>query len=249
MSTGRPPVVLVAGGIGDAYGMTRIANRLADKFIVMTAERRQSGTGMYAGLEEHANDLLALVCRISDQALFVGHSYGATIALCAAALKPDVCMGQVLVEPTLLTLLDNNDPERSRLTQFYQSVMEQLEDENAASAIADFVDETLGAGTWVSIPGERQATLVEARATYLAMLRSTIFDEVSREHLLKVSAKTLVLVGEQSVKGLRQIARRVARSLDNAQLEVVSGVGHGMFRSGPPWVLSRIATFLRSCSS
>jgi pimeloyl-ACP methyl ester carboxylesterase len=247
----RAPVVLVAGGIGDEYGMRRLQQFLSLSFYAVTIERRQSTNAVQISLEQHAQDLCRAIGLIGRQVYLVGHSYGATIAIAAAALCPHFCAGTVLIEPPLLTVLPPDDPERQRIATFYHSILSDLAAGKEEQAIETFVDESLGTGTWSDIPDDRRKTLLSATATYASMLQSTVADEVPSEVLAQMSARTLILVGESSDKAFKRVAARLAEILPNVQIEIVGGVGHGIFRFGPPSVLSQIADFLRSnnCSN
>ena len=98
-----PRVVLVHGVLDSSTSFEAVAAELAD-LSVMAYDRRGWGGSRHVtradSLAEHADDLLAVIGHAP--ATVVAHSFGGTVALLAAARRPDVVASLGLFEPTVM---------------------------------------------------------------------------------------------------------------------------------------------------
>ena len=98
-----PPLVLVHGGFSDHVTNWQEARPwLADRFSVWAVARRGRGdSSATAGhtVEDEASDVAAVLRRVGEPAFLLGHSYGALVALRAAARQPASVRKLVLYEP------------------------------------------------------------------------------------------------------------------------------------------------------
>ena len=89
------PLLLIVGGGGDCGYYTALADHLADRFTVLTYDRRGnsrstlSGPAQAMSVSQQGDDALAVLgaCGLSSAVVF-GNSGGATIALDLAARHP-----------------------------------------------------------------------------------------------------------------------------------------------------------------
>ena len=97
-----PPLVLVHGGFSDHKTNWEFVKPLFEKqFTVYAIARRGRGeTDATEGhsLEDESRDVVALIQSIGEPVFLLGHSYGAQIALAAAAKVPDRVRKLVLYE-------------------------------------------------------------------------------------------------------------------------------------------------------
>lgn len=107
-----PVLLLICGGIYDAAGYAGLAGLLADRYTVVTYDRRGNSRSPIAGpperqrVETHADDASRLLAEVADgPALVFGNSSGAQIGLELAARHPGQVRALVAHEPPLLTLL------------------------------------------------------------------------------------------------------------------------------------------------
>ncbi|MEV3925976.1 alpha/beta hydrolase [Actinomadura coerulea] len=107
-----PVLLLICGGIYDAAGYAGLADLLADRYTVVTYDRRGNSRSPIDGpperqrVETHADDASRLLAEVADGPAHVfGNSSGAQIGLELAARHPGQVRALVAHEPPLLTLL------------------------------------------------------------------------------------------------------------------------------------------------
>ena len=96
-----PPIVLVHGVAADGGTFRLLEQLLADRFTVVTVDRRGrcgSGDCDPYSLEAEFDDLVGVVEALSEPVIVFGHSFGANIAL-GAALRCSRIEKLVLYEP------------------------------------------------------------------------------------------------------------------------------------------------------
>ena len=114
-----PAVLLIPGATGDAGHFTRTAERLSDRFTVITYDRRGNSRSAAsadvpdaATMAAQADDAAALIraCGFCEAVVF-GTSGGAEVALELLARHPGVVRGAIIHEPPLIALLPPSDPD------------------------------------------------------------------------------------------------------------------------------------------
>ncbi|GAA0568875.1 alpha/beta fold hydrolase [Actinomadura livida] len=108
-----PALLLICGGIYDAAGYAGLAEQLADRYTVVTYDRRGNSRSPLAGppepqrIDVHADDASRLLAEVADGPAFVfGNSSGAQIGLDLAARYPERVRALIAHEPPLLRMLD-----------------------------------------------------------------------------------------------------------------------------------------------
>ncbi|HEU4946345.1 MAG TPA: alpha/beta hydrolase [Kribbella sp.] len=142
-----PVLLLICGGIYDAIGYAPLADALADRYTVVTYDRRGNsrstleGPREYQSIAVHADDahrVLAAVGVSGDERAYVfGNSSGAIIGLELAARHREQVHTLVAHEPPIFDLLPNRDYWRTVI----QDVVEKFATAGAGPAI-----EALNAG-------------------------------------------------------------------------------------------------------
>jgi pimeloyl-ACP methyl ester carboxylesterase len=98
-----PPLVLVHGSFSDfRTNWERVKPLLAERFTVYAIARRGRGATDATsghGVEDESRDVVALIEAVLEPVFLLGHSYGAQVALAAAARVPDRVRKLVLYEP------------------------------------------------------------------------------------------------------------------------------------------------------
>ncbi len=120
-----PLLLLICGGVYDAYGYAGLAERLADRYTVVTYDRRGNSRSPLDGppapqrIGTHADDAYRILVAVggpdSDPAYVFGNSSGAIIGLELAARHPERVRVLVGHEPPLFDLLPDRDRWRTMI--------------------------------------------------------------------------------------------------------------------------------------
>ncbi|MEU6726972.1 alpha/beta hydrolase [Nonomuraea wenchangensis] len=135
-----PILLLICGGMYDAAGFAALATTLADRYTVVTYDRRGNSRSPLDGppepqsVEVHADDAARLLTAVGvtpeEPALVFGNSSGAVIGLELAARRPELVRALVAHEPPLFELL----PERDRWRALFQDVEDAFHKEGPGAA-------------------------------------------------------------------------------------------------------------------
>ncbi|GAA4572702.1 alpha/beta fold hydrolase [Planotetraspora kaengkrachanensis] len=135
-----PVLLLICGGVYDAAGYAGLADRLADRYTVVTYDRRGNsrspldGQREHQSIEVHGDDahrvLDAVGVTEGDPAYVFGNSSGAMIGLELAARHPGQVRVLVAHEPPLFDLL----PDRDHWRAVIRDVEDAFVKEGAAAA-------------------------------------------------------------------------------------------------------------------
>ncbi len=115
-----PSLLLIHGAMEDAGFYSSAAEILADKFKVITYDRRcnsrSSGDrGRDMSVAQQARDTATIIEKIArGRAIVVGRSGGAVIGLELAAIRPELIDSLIVHEPPVIELLGENEARRWR---------------------------------------------------------------------------------------------------------------------------------------
>jgi pimeloyl-ACP methyl ester carboxylesterase len=150
-----PVLLLICGGVYDAAGYAGLAQQLADRYTVVTYDRRGNSRSPLDGPQEHqsievhgddAHRVLAAVgVTAGEPARVFGNSSGAMIGLELAARHPEQVRTVVAHEPPIFELLPDRD--------HWRAVMRDVEDTFAATG-AEPAGEILNAALQMSGGGQ-----------------------------------------------------------------------------------------------
>jgi pimeloyl-ACP methyl ester carboxylesterase len=122
-----PVLLLICGGIYDAAGYAGLANQLADRYTVVTYDRRGNSRSPLDGpperqrIEVHADDAHRILTAVgvtgNEPADVFGNSSGAVIGLELAARHPEQVRTLVAHEPPVFGLLPDSEHWRSVIRQ------------------------------------------------------------------------------------------------------------------------------------
>ena len=165
-----PLVVLVHSSVAGARQWHSLMDRLSNKFHVIAVNLFGYGkTEKWRGertqtLEDQAMLLKSFLPTDDNQLSIVGHSFGGSVAMKAAALFQDRVNRLVLIEPNPFYLLNQHG-----LTDAYQEAvsLRSCITENGhkgqwAKAAEEFANYWTGQGSWDAMPKDRQAKFAAA---------------------------------------------------------------------------------------
>jgi pimeloyl-ACP methyl ester carboxylesterase len=118
-----PVLLLICGGVYDAAGYAGLAEQLADRYTVVTYDRRGNSRSPLTGpvgpqrIEVHGDDAHRVLAAVGvtggERADVFGNSSGAIIGLELAARHPERVRTLVAHEPPLFELLDDREHWRT----------------------------------------------------------------------------------------------------------------------------------------
>ena len=246
-------VVLTHGSWTDATNWAAVVGALAERFQVVTWDRRghtrsQTGTGP-GSLSEDAADLAALIEHLGEPPVhLVGNSYGGSIVLTLLTTRPDLIASAAVHEPPLFALLegtvdtaivDSLAAGERRLG----SVARLIEAGDHRRAAEYFVDNVaLGASSWEQLPEPFRAVLVHNAPTYLDEIRDPTGSSIDAMALAQTTVPVLLTRGTESPALFPAVIAELAVLIPTARVEVLAGAGHIPQVTHPDdWVASLMA--------
>lgn len=229
-------VVLVHGSWGDATTWNAVAGLLADRFEVVTYDRRghsrsEDGNGP-GSLIEDAQDLGALIQQLGQvPAHVVGNSYGSSITLTLAAARPELVASAAVHEPPLFGLLEESAGDLAdelvevdrRLTEV-AGLLVAGQDESAARRFVDTV--AFGPGGWDQLGDELRQTFIRNAHTYLDERHDPGGLSIDAAALAWSRVPMLLSYGTQSPPMFPAVIAQLATLVPAAQVRVLDGAGH-----------------------
>ncbi|MFI5662543.1 alpha/beta fold hydrolase [Streptomyces sp. NPDC051684] len=246
-----PPVVMVHGSGGGPHSWQPVAERIADRYEVWTPARRgyaPSGPGRSPKrFADEVADLAALVTTIGRPVHLVGMSYGANVALHAAAAGLPV-RSLVLWEPPLYAVGAELAPvlaEFQKLTaKGDQRSADRLLAERVARVPAALLD-LMESGTPedAGADAEPDAEPDEAHG-WCRDLESLIADSADVERWSHIIVPTLLMRGADTWEPMPTTLDRLASALPKVTYTAFPGQMHFAPSLVPDIVAAEIADFL-----
>jgi pimeloyl-ACP methyl ester carboxylesterase len=239
-----PPLVLVHGGFSDHETNWTFAGPLfAARFTLLAVARRGRGeTDATTGhtIEDEAADTAAVIASLDEPVFLLGHSYGAHVALAAAAaaaLPPGRVRKLVLYEapwPDLIrpatwerleSLAAAGDWDGFAATFF----------RDALSVPAEVVEELRASEHWPPILADAKPSLEDLRA--LSRYR------FAPERFAGLRLPVLLQVGTESPRDL-YVTDALAAALPDARIEELPGQAHEAMTTAPAAYAEAVGRFL-----
>lgn len=247
-----PPLVLVHGSWGDGTGWDLTLPDLAQRFRVLTYDRRghsRSERPLTQGsADEDVEDLAALIVHLDlAPAHVAGSSSGAALALRLAARYPDLVRSVVGHEPPLYGPFVD-DPEdgplmREALRRF-AAVVDRLEAGDTEAGTRLFAETySHGPGGWDRLPPERQQVMIGNAPTWVDEMRDPGAWRTDLAALAAIPHPILLTYGDQSLPFLPMAVAKLAAVLPNVQTQVIAGAGHVPAGSHPAEYAAAIMAF------
>ncbi len=237
-----PPVVLVHGTACDGESLRLLEGVLADRFRVVTVDRRgrhASEDGPSYSLEAEFDDLVVVVDELEEPVVLFGHSFGANVALGAASRSSNIG-ALVLYEP------GRPGDVRAEVGDRIAELVERGE-RPAAMRLAlleftrfpeEWLDDLLETPVW-----QERLTYAHTIARELQAYRAFDYGDLSQ---LKIP--TLLLVGSESPPEDLAYAHSLAATIPTARVSVLVGEGHDAQTTSPRLVAHEITAFANATS-
>lgn len=250
-----PVVMLVHSSVSGARQWRRLMDDLKDRFRVRavnlfgygktppwSAETTQS-------LDDQARLVEAALPANADAIYLVGHSFGGSVAMKAAARLA----GRV----TKLVLLETNPFYLLAQSGRVEAFAEAMDLRNCikkfgslgecATAAEKFADYWGGAGTWRDMPSDRRIAFAEALKSNFFEWDAVMNETTSAEQWATLLPKaTLLVCDPNTVLPIREIATVLRRSCPEWAYTEVAGGGHMAPLTRPDLINPVVSSFLKA---
>ena len=248
-----PGVVCLHSNASSSNQWRSLMEQLAPRFHVLAPDLHGAGKGpawpqdRTLGLKDEAAMLEPVFEAAGNSFVLVGHSYGAAVALVAAAARAGRVKALVLFEPTLFALLDAQSPppnDADGIKDAVNAAATYLDAGDANRAAECFIDYWMGKGAFAGMPDARKApiaaSVVNVRGWAWALMREL----TSLAALRSVKVPVLYMVGSESPASSRGVARLLTGTLPQVRVVEFKGLGHMAPVTHPDPVNDAIAQFL-----
>ncbi len=222
-----PPIVLVHGSIAGAELTWRRQLPLAERWRLLIANRPGFGASPALERGDFEAEAPLFADLLGDGAHLVGHSYGAVIALLAAARRPHAVLSLTVSEPGALRLAGTLEGERLIADG------ERLYAARGSIAPADFLRLfRTGTGSSRDTPEELPEELM--RGAELAMAERPPWEaDIPLDALAAAGFPALVISGGHSPV-FEAVCDTIASRL-GGERAVIEGRGHNIPETGDPY--------------
>lgn len=199
----------------------------------------------HAHLQGYADDVVEVLDALDlGPVVLVGHSVSATIALLAAADRPELFTRLVLVGPSPRYVDDEADGYRGGFTT--QEIDELLEtmDDNYLGWSRHIAPVIMGNADRPELGEELTNSFCRTDPAIARRFARATFLADNRADLARVSTPALVLQCREDVIAPPEVGRWVHEHLAGSELVVLDAVGHCPNLSAPDQVIAAIAAYL-----
>jgi pimeloyl-ACP methyl ester carboxylesterase len=248
-----PVVVLVHSSVSGARQWRRLMEDLKDRFRIRAVNLFGYGktppwpTGLSQSLEDQARLVEAVLPTDADEVYLVGHSFGGSVAMKAAARLSGRIAKLVLLETNPFYLL----AQCGKFDAFAEAVelRDWVKDFGArgewTSAAERFADYWGGAGTWREMTSERRTAFANALKPNYFEWDAVMNETTSVEEWVSIlPRRTLLVCDPQTVLPIREIAAILRRAGREWSYREVLGVGHMAPLTRPDIINPLVRAFL-----
>jgi len=247
------PTVLVHGSLTDSSSWARVLPGLARGVSALAYDRRGYGRSTpgprSTPVRTDAEDLAALLETTDFYPVhLVGHSYGAVVATCLAAERPELVRSLSLHEPPYFGLLADRPATAELGRRFLASVdaicgMVAAGDRiGAARTVVDAF--SLRPGAWDRLPEEVRRTAAATMDRWVEEYRDPGALRPAPASLREILVPVLLTVGAESPGFLGEIQHALAAELPNATERTIPGAGHAPQVTHPDTYVGILLAFL-----
>ncbi len=229
-----PPLVLVHGSWDSHAVWDQVAERLADRFSVISYDRRShSRSERPSGPQtrrQQEDDLAALITELAGEPAYVAaNSFGGVISLGLAARRPELIRALTVHEPPAMGAADSGElAERAQAAlSAVDAVLSEIESGADERATRRFVEEVaIGPGGWELCPDAMRTALVENAPAFVAEQRDPDVFALDFRAVRLSGCPMLLTKGDESPLWLRQLLDRLGELLPLAAKTTIAGAGH-----------------------
>ncbi|MGE5318597.1 MAG: alpha/beta fold hydrolase [Hyphomicrobiaceae bacterium] len=228
------PVVLIHSSVSGNRQWRALTEALKDNYRVLAVNLFGYGeTTPWSGsapqsLYAQAQLILALCEELGTPVHIVGHSFGGSVALKAAALLGSRVGSLILLEPNPFYLLKQNGRSEAYLES--RSLRDHVKCYGALGdwpKVAErFADYWLGNGAWSSMPEKRRAAFAELLAPNFYEWDAVMEEESTIDDWKNLTSRTLVVSDAATRLPIREIVALFAKACPHWTFHTVPDGGH-----------------------
>lgn len=245
-------VMVFAHGFGCDQNMWRfITPAFAEKYTLVLFDLVGSGKSdltaydyqKYATLQGYADDLIEIIEAVTTQpVVFVGHSVSTMIGLLASNAAPHRFSHQIMVSPSPCYINDG-----SYLGGFTQQDIEELcdtIDSNYLGWSSAMAPAIMGNAEQPALGEELTNSFCRTDPSIARHFARVTFTSDHRSELAREAIPTLIIQCDDDFIAPRDVGVYMQNTMQNAQLAMVSNVGHCPHMSVPQQCIDAIHAFL-----
>ncbi|MET8626464.1 alpha/beta fold hydrolase [Kitasatospora sp. NPDC004669] len=235
-------VIFVHGSFDDHTSWDQVVSLLPSNITAIRYDRRghsrSSAPAGRANLYDHVGDLVSVITELAGGAAHVvGHSYGALVALMAAARHPELVHSLLVHEPPAFSLLAG-DPQgeqlRAEARAHVTTVAAHIEAGRRDEAVALFAEKVAFGPQWRELfPQPQRAMLAGNAHTFLDQFRDPDHYALDLEALATDRVPITMTVGTIGPATVLRSTQLLADRLPAATVEALAGAGHAPQLSHP----------------
>jgi pimeloyl-ACP methyl ester carboxylesterase len=251
--TAGPTVMLVHSSVSGARQWSRLIDVLKDRCRVRAVNLFGYGrtpawpAGRAQTLDDQARLVEEALPHDADEICIVGHSFGATVAMKAAARLKGRVRKLVLLETNPFNLLAQH--ERIQALAQVEALRDWVKSCGAhgewATAAETFADYWGGTGTWDGMTPERRAAFAQAMRPNAFEWDAAMNDTTTAAQWAALLPKdTMLIADSRSALPIREITAILRRACPGWLYRDVPGAGHMAPLTRPELINPLIAEFL-----
>jgi pimeloyl-ACP methyl ester carboxylesterase len=228
-------VILFHSTAAGARQWRSLMNTLADRYHLIAINLYGYGQTVAwddsrpQSLADQAKLMVPFLPKNGDAVSIVGHSFGGSVAMKAAALFKDHVDRLVLIEPNPFYLLRQN--ERSEAYQeavnLRDVIMEKGRTKSWCIAAEVFANYWMGEGSWDAMPDDRKSKFAKNLEPNFHEWDGVMNEEISlAEWEISLPKATTVISAADTVRSIREICALMKQNIPNWKHEQINRGGH-----------------------
>ncbi|CUH99833.1 alpha/beta fold hydrolase [Leisingera aquaemixtae] len=230
-----PKVILIHSSVAGARQWGNLMSALSDKFHLIAINL--FGYGATDGwpksetqtLEDQARLLQPFLPDDGEKVSIVGHSYGGSVAMKAAALFKDHIDRLVLIEPNPFYLLEQNgrDVAFQEATSLRNTIKQSGKDNTWPIAAEVFANYWTGQGSWDAMPEERRAKFTKALEPNFHEWDGVMNEKTPlSDWEAQLPSNTTVVSAADTVRSIDEIVSLMRENIPHWRFEMIERGGH-----------------------
>lgn len=230
-----PKVILIHSSVAGARQWGSLMSALSVEFHLIAINLFGYGAtdtwpnGETQTLEDQARLVEPFLSGDGDKVSIVGHSYGGSVAMKAAALFKDHVDRLVLIEPNPFYLLQQNGREAAfQEAKSLRDTIKQSGTENTWPIAAEvFANYWTGQGSWEAMPEERQAKFTKALEPNFHEWDGVMNEKTAlSDWSVDLPRKTTVISAADTVRTIDEIVSLMEENIPHWRFEKIECGGH-----------------------